>query len=874
MRYRVSRALTALVSAVTLLAAGGAWASAAGASVSGGAVPGTPSPAASAHVAAGAPAAEILTIGSRVVHAGAAVWVSPAAPVIHAGQPYVPLAMLARALGARFRRNGRQVLLARGPYETLVVLGAPRLAAGARLLPVRVVPWVHAYALLLPAAPVAHALGAEVGWNRATGRLSLRYPVPQRIVCCPNGGGGTGSGGGQGGPPITVTRTFTYGWSGAPLSAQYGLTYPATATSTWIGCYGYCGAAKGGLVDGANQPGSGFAGLGTAALGFASADAQQGMGVDFTPLAADGSPLPAGLPVALHVNATVFPISLTMGLSGVGVSCAPTSLAWSAPGGVGQTDTLSNCLGSLAVSVPIPGSADDSALESALETFGENVAENFGPWCAENPGQCAQTGQLLTANGRQLAQAMGNWLQLAQDLGPLVGMDLKFYHPQDFTWDGIVPSGQAQDFTVTPQAVAQDDGAGVMINTPYFYTLISVTEQYAENQYAYTFPTAEVGQPLLGNALEQCRDGICLGVSAASVQVVAGTLPAGMAPAVQDGYAVLTGSPAAGSEGTYSFSLQLDGTDVYHCTLSVAPPLAMATTRTTMVWEEGATPVPGFNALPVVAAGGVGAYVWALQPGAAGEFPNLFVAYSPDGPPLLEVRSQTPPGVYPFQVEVYDDYTNQSSGTISVQVLPPLAVATTALPGASPYTPCDLALVAAGLPPYAWHIVSGTLPPGVQLASDGVLSGTPAGDDAGRTYAFTAGVSDAAGGSARRAFTIGVASAGTPSLSAQVADPQLGWWLRCATLPKVGRLCTWVDAGNSTTVTAQTTGLPAGTDVAFGVRPPAGVALSPGDCRTDATYRCSVTLTVATPPKVRTTYMVTADAHGVENTAAVTYGVR
>ena len=56
-----------------------------------------------------------------------------------------------------------------------------------------------------------------------------------------------------------------------------------------------------------------------------------------------------------------------------------------------------------------------------------------------------------------------------------------------------------------------------------------------------------------------------------------------------------------------------------------------------------------------------------------------------------------------------------------------------------------------GTPPYRWEVAAGQLPQGLSLSSDGLLSGTPqtAGD-----YQVTIRVSDSAGGTATRTFTI------------------------------------------------------------------------------------------------------------------------
>lgn len=70
----------------------------------------------------------------------------------------------------------------------------------------------------------------------------------------------------------------------------------------------------------------------------------------------------------------------------------------------------------------------------------------------------------------------------------------------------------------------------------------------------------------------------------------------------------------------------------------------------------------------------------------------------------------------------------------------PLAITTTSLPNAQIGVPYSQTLQATGgTPPYSWLEISGSLPPGLSVASDGVISGTPT---EGGNFSFTVGVSD------------------------------------------------------------------------------------------------------------------------------------
>ena len=75
-------------------------------------------------------------------------------------------------------------------------------------------------------------------------------------------------------------------------------------------------------------------------------------------------------------------------------------------------------------------------------------------------------------------------------------------------------------------------------------------------------------------------------------------------------------------------------------------------------------------------------------------------------------------------------------------------------------------ITATGAGPYTFRVIAGTLPPGVSLASNGALSGTPSAQ--GR-YSFTVGAANGAGCGTTRVFTIDV-TACTPVLTATTAD--------------------------------------------------------------------------------------------------------
>lgn len=101
----------------------------------------------------------------------------------------------------------------------------------------------------------------------------------------------------------------------------------------------------------------------------------------------------------------------------------------------------------------------------------------------------------------------------------------------------------------------------------------------------------------------------------------------------------------------------------------------------------------------------------------------------------------TQAGSFTFTIQVTDanKLTATSSYTINIGVLP-LTITTTSLPQATAFTPYSQTFTASGgTSPYTFRVASGTLPAGLSLAPNGLLSGTPA---TNVTASFTIQVTD------------------------------------------------------------------------------------------------------------------------------------
>ena len=141
----------------------------------------------------------------------------------------------------------------------------------------------------------------------------------------------------------------------------------------------------------------------------------------------------------------------------------------------------------------------------------------------------------------------------------------------------------------------------------------------------------------------------------------------------------------------------------------------------------------------LAATGGMAPYTWSI---AAGTLPAGLVL-SADG---HLSGTPTAAGTSSFTVKVRD--AKQASGEASLMIAidppnaPALSVSTTALPTATigaPYT--ATIAVSGGTAPYTWSVATGSLPPGISLASTtGLLSGAPTGT--AQLYTFMISVTD------------------------------------------------------------------------------------------------------------------------------------
>jgi hypothetical protein len=233
--------------------------------------------------------------------------------------------------------------------------------------------------------------------------------------------------------------------------------------------------------------------------------------------------------------------------------------------------------------------------------------------------------------------------------------------------------------------------------------------------------------------------------------VTVGSLPAGLTFDASTGQ--IAGTPTAG--GSYSFIVQAtdaSGQSVTKAfTLVVSGLVTIATPSSLPAATVGGT----YNEA-LVAAGGVPPYTWSLTTDSAlPEGINLASTGTLSGSPVSA-------GSATFTVRVTDSQNVSSTKTFTLSVGGGLTITTTQLQPATAGVAYAQALSASGgQAPYTWAVKSGSLPGGLTLSPEGIISGTPA---ATGDFAFTLEVVDAGGSVASLQSMLTVGVPGPPSV--------------------------------------------------------------------------------------------------------------
>jgi hypothetical protein len=119
-----------------------------------------------------------------------------------------------------------------------------------------------------------------------------------------------------------------------------------------------------------------------------------------------------------------------------------------------------------------------------------------------------------------------------------------------------------------------------------------------------------------------------------------------------------------------------------------------------------------------------------------------------------------------YDVVVSNPYGSVTSSVVNLTIQTPLQVTTVSLPIGTNGVAYNQTLTASGgQPPYSWTNISGALPPGLGLATNGAISGAPTTNG---TFDFTVKVTDTLGGTATQALALTVI--GLPSVAIQTTN--------------------------------------------------------------------------------------------------------
>lgn len=159
------------------------------------------------------------------------------------------------------------------------------------------------------------------------------------------------------------------------------------------------------------------------------------------------------------------------------------------------------------------------------------------------------------------------------------------------------------------------------------------------------------------------------------------------------------------------------------------------------------------------ASGGTGPYDWQAI--------TLPIGLSLDFTTGLLSGTVASAGKYTVVVRVIDYYQSTATSTYVLTVNPPLTITTAALAAGSVGAPYSQQMTASGgSPGYSWSVLGGSLPAGLSLSINGLISGTPT---ASGTFPITIQVSDSDGNETSRNFSIAIQSALTITTSSLAA---------------------------------------------------------------------------------------------------------
>lgn len=227
--------------------------------------------------------------------------------------------------------------------------------------------------------------------------------------------------------------------------------------------------------------------------------------------------------------------------------------------------------------------------------------------------------------------------------------------------------------------------------------------------------------------------------------IISGSPPTGTSLGSSNG--TLSGTPT--SSGTFQFTVQVTDTASNTATQAYTVTVASAPVITTPPeLPVGSVGTPYSETLS--ATGGTPPYKWTVASGTLPAGLSLSTGGVINGTPTAAGNSG-------FMIAVTDGAGATTSKSFTLDIAGGLTISTVSLPGATTGTPYSFQLQATGgSAPYFWVLTFGTLPNGLSLSSNGLISGTPT---VTGTSAFAVQVTDSASHKASKEFALGVGTA-------------------------------------------------------------------------------------------------------------------